>query len=241
MEEAIINKIQNLLERTTENGCTEAESLTAIKKAGDLMTKYNISLEQITDYKEDYILDFIDTGKKKIDNYNCLLPKIERFTDTLIYIQAYRRETRKYFFFGAKKDVIFAKYLFLMLEKSVKFQLETFKKSDAYKKSPSHGRILVNNFLHGIIFRVGERMDIIKEKILRDAGSIDLYDRGKLAKEKFKQFHSDIDLEDGNKNNQGYSGDAYQFGKDSAENINLNRPLNGNSEDFKQLKAKEHV
>lgn len=49
---AIANKIQNLLNKTVENGATEEEAQSALLLAQKLMAKYNIELEQHTGSKE---------------------------------------------------------------------------------------------------------------------------------------------------------------------------------------------
>lgn len=49
---AIANKIQHLLNKTIENGATEAEAQAALLMAQKLMAKYNIELEQQTGSKD---------------------------------------------------------------------------------------------------------------------------------------------------------------------------------------------
>lgn len=49
---AIANKVQHLLNKTVENGATEAEAQAALLMAQKLMAKYNIELEQQTDSKD---------------------------------------------------------------------------------------------------------------------------------------------------------------------------------------------
>ena len=49
---AIANKIQHLLNKTVENGATEAEAQAALQMAQKLMAKYNIELEQQTGSKD---------------------------------------------------------------------------------------------------------------------------------------------------------------------------------------------
>lgn len=49
---AIANKIQHLLNKTTENGATEAEAQAALLMTQKLMAKYNIELEQQTGSKD---------------------------------------------------------------------------------------------------------------------------------------------------------------------------------------------
>lgn len=49
---AIANKIQNLLNKTVENGATEEEARSALLLAQKMMAKYNIELEQETGSKD---------------------------------------------------------------------------------------------------------------------------------------------------------------------------------------------
>ena len=49
---SIANKIQNLLNKTVENGASEAEAKSALLMAQKMMAKYNIELEQMTGKKD---------------------------------------------------------------------------------------------------------------------------------------------------------------------------------------------
>ena len=49
---SIANKIQNLLNKTVENGASEAEAKSALLMAQKMMAKYNIELEQLTGSKD---------------------------------------------------------------------------------------------------------------------------------------------------------------------------------------------
>lgn len=42
-----IRRIRSLLEKTVENGCTEAEAMLAAEKAADLMAEYELTLTDI--------------------------------------------------------------------------------------------------------------------------------------------------------------------------------------------------
>lgn len=50
--DSIVNKIQNLLNKTVENGATEAEAQSALLLAQKLMAKYNVDLEKQIGSKE---------------------------------------------------------------------------------------------------------------------------------------------------------------------------------------------
>lgn len=65
IDKNIIQKIENLLSKTTENGASEAEAQAAMLKAQELMAKHNLSMESIQNQAEDHkevIKEFIKGG-----------------------------------------------------------------------------------------------------------------------------------------------------------------------------------
>lgn len=62
----ILQKIENLLSKTTENGASEAEAQAAMLKAQELMAKHNISVGTIQNQTEDHkevIREFVKGGQ----------------------------------------------------------------------------------------------------------------------------------------------------------------------------------
>lgn len=64
-KEQIIEKIKALMEKTIENGCSEAEALAASEKVADLLVKYEIQMSEIEYRETGFGYRLVDTGKKK--------------------------------------------------------------------------------------------------------------------------------------------------------------------------------
>ena len=78
---SILVKIKSLLTKTTENGCTEAEALSAAEMVGKLMNDYDLTMNDLEFQSEDFVEIKISTKS---------------------YFK--RSDVITYIFFGSKKD-----------------------------------------------------------------------------------------------------------------------------------------
>lgn len=104
-KESILNKINNLLKMTVENGCSENEALNAMELARKLMLKYKIDQKDLIDKTEKDIISL------EIDTYNANIPWIYILIDiistnfgVLKYYNVNGR-IRNAVLFGIKEDV----------------------------------------------------------------------------------------------------------------------------------------
>ena len=112
MQESISKKIQALLSKTVENGCTEEEASQAFSMAQKLMIKYNLDLSDVEKESIEYVKKYFNSKKKKTDHLTYLGPCVSRFTDTFGWCDVSADREILYNFFGASHDVDFALYLF---------------------------------------------------------------------------------------------------------------------------------
>ena len=148
-------KIKALLEKTTENGASEAEMLSALSKANQLMKDFFISEHDLTD---PYILE------------NCVLketPIIKSQYDLTIIYNAltnlfdceYYFNKKRIAFFGFESDTEMCVYFYNMISKLALTEKFKYMKSEAYKKdSRFHGRTLCASFVVGFLMGVRENM-----------------------------------------------------------------------------------
>lgn len=110
--ESIAAKINALLSKTIENGCSEAEAMLAMKKATDLMAKYEFNLTQAQ--LEAGGIDKVEIYTKNSANYYAGL-KINVAVSRLCEVKAWRETKwngdKVMFYFGLKSDIQLAKWM----------------------------------------------------------------------------------------------------------------------------------
>jgi len=110
-QESMLRIIRALNQKTVENGCTEAEAMSASAKVGQLLDEYNLSLSEVEVRSESCVQSEIETGRKRNHHVQYCVGAIARFTDTKAW-HSWKNHSRSYVFFGLKPDVEAAQYLY---------------------------------------------------------------------------------------------------------------------------------
>lgn len=238
--EAISIKIKALMTRTTENGCTEAEAISASKKVQELMNDYDISMSEVEVANEEFIKgDMVSEGSNR-SNVHFLINKIGYFTDTKVYLsrkmgynhRTGRRKTNSivYTFFGTRKDVEVAKFLYSMLGASIEFNLKQYKKTDTYKNNHrDSGQTKSTSFRMGMVNRLSVRLTEIKDaqKIANTEAGVMLYDKSAIVAIKFKEL---LNLKLGKERSaqsRNIDGASYKSGQSAGDKVNFNSGVKG--------------
>ena len=161
----ILAKIRNLLQMTQDNGCTEAEALTASEKVNALLTEYNLTLNDISDIQEKWGR----RGKQGAKSANrpifhpsvgCV-PAIAKFCECIGYVSGVN-----VVFFGTETNTEFAHYMLDMIKNMM--EVEYRKAEPTLKKQTRlHGKTLRNSFMRGMGIRISERLLKLRDE--RDA------------------------------------------------------------------------
>jgi len=157
----IKKKVNALLAKTVNNGCTEKEALFAAEKAGELMDHYQLSMTDLEIKEQNCVKINVETGGVKrgpIDN--CVIA-LARYCDVKIWFSkghwgketvrdaegnvVYKKNgysklksvmhSSKYGVFGLKSDTELFEYLFDVINTMMRVELEAFKASDSYSNA----------------------------------------------------------------------------------------------------------
>lgn len=148
-KEAIKRKVKALLEKTTENGASESEAISALQKAKELMLEHFISEHELNDpYANEKCISvstpLFKTGYDVTNLYPalCLLFDCEHFWDS-----------KNLTFFGYEEDVQLCIYFYNFILKACFSEKEKYVRSIEYQKLKQryHGRTLVSSFIKGFI------------------------------------------------------------------------------------------
>lgn len=164
-----IKRIQALLAKTVENGCTEAEAITAANLAATLMQRNNITFAQLGKAErlakcasQAVSEPFLKTGHEAF-----LYQAVGKFCDVKTLVTTQRRfnqALKHYRYIGVAEDVQIAKDLIDRLLKIVEQETENYLFRLYGNRPQPRGtkKVARNSFKYGLIERICERLDEIK-------------------------------------------------------------------------------
>ncbi len=162
------NRIQGLRNKTTENGCTEAEALLAAAKVAELLDRYDLSLTDV-EIRESHCerLEYETYRKKRIPLEACI-GAIAAFCDCKVWREKNPAGEARYVYFGLRSDVEVAHYLTEVVDNAVRSELGRYKNSATYGRFRHQDRHMVNaSFTLGMIASIAAKLSAMKME--RDA------------------------------------------------------------------------
>lgn len=247
------------------NGRTENEVEQAMDRLQQIMTTFNLTINDIVLETADYRTVTVNMTKTKGCSMNGIVVAIASFTDTKVWkepghtqwvrsrgpygYECMKRHTSSpgtYKFFGIDQDVQYAEFLYNMIRDSLPSAEAKFKRSDTYSDfSGLRGRKLsaLVSFRHGYIDRLRHRLNEMRKEMNRDIheqdvknGGTDIVTSKATAREaKFKDMLGIKLSSSKNYATGGSSSSGYSAGRESANSVNLSRPM-GNSSGTLALK-----
>lgn len=187
----LTKKIQALMAKTVENGASEAEALSAAEKVQELMNTYDLSMSDIEINTQEFVCNDIETKKSTVTAIHNMINAISNFTDTKAWFNRPPAWNKSkgivYNFYGPKKDVEFAHFLFNLFVTAIEGETKRHQKSAEYKMNPENGKTKTNSFKIGMTTRLNQRLREIKIKrntTNQQAGLV-LYDKKALVEQKY--------------------------------------------------------
>jgi len=247
--EKILKKIRALQDKTVAQGCTEEEVEAAMNILNNLMIEYNLTLDDIQEEYASYDQDFIWSSDGKTNNNPAKFATwaLGEFCEVRVWWSKrwdydnlkWRHATT---FFGEKKDVELAKYLYTVIDNSIKRETERHKDySLSYMKGDRKEKTtILKSFRLGMAERLSERMvEMVRKrnKVMEEnhKSAIILHKKGAIEK-----HLQDVGMKFGKSRISKFShidGDAYNSGKAAAEKIHLGHGLGGGKDSAKMIGA----
>ena len=150
-KQRIIDKINALLAKTPENGCTEAEASMAFKKAQSLMMQYTIEQGELGLTKETCV-----KGETPRAGYAAAVANALADTNNCKVWMNSRSDTL--YFFGLKSDVDMCIYFYQYTCTAINEETTRYQKSAEYKQLTTwqHGRTVSDSFRKGMSARIAK-------------------------------------------------------------------------------------
>lgn len=156
-KETIKKRIKALLAKTTENGASENEAISALYKAKELMIEYFISENDLKDpfAFEKCVFKEVKREKSGYD-LTLFLGYLSKLFDCEYF---YNRS--KVTFFGFEQDADLCVYFYDFILRSCLSEKDKYMKSNEVKvlKSMYHGKTLASAFIKGFLVAISEKMD----------------------------------------------------------------------------------
>lgn len=150
-KEKIIQKINALLAKTQNSGCTEAETKSALEKANQLMAQYAIEQGEVGIKQE--------ICTKCTVLFHSHLSYVATALAEMLHLESWIANRRRHLIaFGLPKDVELFEYFYMYIFNAIEAELKQFKESHQYKGIKSngvHGRTLCRSFRYGMAERIG--------------------------------------------------------------------------------------
>jgi hypothetical protein len=223
--ESIIKRINLLKVRTTSNGCTESEAMVAAEAISRLLQEYDLSMTEVEVKSQEFIKEQINIDGKTKKPIHDVVTSIGYFTDTKVYFS--KRINYVYNFFGAKKDVEFAGYLFDLLSHAMDNEYIKYQKTSEYKMIG--GKVARGSFYKGMIVRLSQRLREMKNTIGKEAqeSGLMLYNKMAITEQMFKENDPNLKLRTSTSRITISDRTAFNSGTDAANRVNITSGLGG--------------
>jgi hypothetical protein len=224
--ESIIKKINLLKEKTTTNGCSESEAITAAEMISRLLQEYDLSMTEVEVKSQEFITEQIGISGKVKKPIHDVVSSIAYFTDTKVYYNK-RMGNYTYNFFGAKKDVEFAGYLIDLLSNAMDNEYDRYQKTPEYKMIG--GKAARGSFYKGMIIRLNQRLREMKNNLTNEAqeSGLVLYNKMAITEQMFNQQNPYLRLRKATSRITISDKSAFNSGKEAANRVNITSGLNG--------------
>ena len=156
-------RIQGLRAKTTDNGCTEAEALSAAAKVAELLDRYELSLTDV-EIREAPCerRDYETRHNKRIPLEDCI-GAVANFCDCRVWREKTPAGAVRYVFFGLRADLEVAHYLTELIDLAVRSELGRYKTTEDYQRFRHQDRHLANaSFTLGMVTSIADKLTAMK-------------------------------------------------------------------------------
>ena len=158
-------RIQALRAKTTDQGCTEQEAISAAAKVAELLDRHDLSFADL-DRREDLCTrGAFETYRKKRVPLDSCIGAIAHFCDCRVWREKNAAGTLSYVFFGLHADVAVALYLADVVDLAIRTELGRYKNSPAYLRFRHNERALANSsFALGMVSSIATKLTVMKQE-----------------------------------------------------------------------------
>jgi hypothetical protein len=158
-------RIQGLRAKTIENGCTEAEALSAAAKVAELLDRHDLSLSDVEIRDMACEQAVFETWRKKRIPLDGCVTAIAAFTDCRVWREKNPEGDYRYVYFGLRADVTVAHYLTDLIDNAVRSEAGRYKNGPAYARLKHNQRqVATSSFMLGMVASIARKLDTLKSE-----------------------------------------------------------------------------
>ena len=156
-------RIQALRAKTTDNGCTEAEALSAATKVAELLDRYDVSLTDVEIREAPCERREFETRRKKRIPLDDCIGAVANFCDCRVWREKNKAGETRYVFFGLRSDIEVAHYLTELIDTAVRSELGRYKITPEYRRFRHKERHMANaSFALGMVASIADKLTAMK-------------------------------------------------------------------------------
>lgn len=155
----VLERIQALRMRTTEQGFTEEEAYTAARKLADLLDRYGAALSDADLARHHICAVHVETGQRKSTPLQDCAGAIATFCDCRVWMDVAADNTRDIVFFGMEQDAQAAVALYELVGQTLDDELAAYKRGAEYRSGDAALRRRASHaFSVGLTQRIAARL-----------------------------------------------------------------------------------
>ena len=241
MNEDILNKINALRSKITENGATEEEAMAALAMADKLMNKHGVSEEDLrnVEFKRDMKQsEFHQRQKATHPVHKYCSVVIGKFCGVKVWgtWDSGVKNKKITALFGFHGDVEMAEFLMNLIHDSMergwKEFLATTPKEEGVSRHTQYW-----NFMMGFGYRVNDKIKELMITRQTEATGTDLIEiKEALVEQGRDALFPDLDLRKNKKSSVNVDVNAFLSGTAAGDRVNIQRPLQNSGHTGKQIK-----
>lgn len=207
---ALIDKIKALLSKTVANGCTEAEAMSALEKARQMMAAHEVDPADIAAGGEECVRE-----SRTVPDRDRIRERLATAVGEFCGCRAWKGpQFEAVSFFGFEGDALFAHWLLDMLADFVARELAHYLERTWKPGTPRVRRVESNGFVAGCTQRIALRLiELTNPDKTRNA----------IVEREMKS--AGVALRDGNSSFRRVDGRAHEAGLRAGDGAQFNRPV----------------
>lgn len=226
-KKAAIKRILALMSKTTDNGCSKEEAMSAAAKVSELLNKYQLDLSDLEIRDSKCVKGAVDSGLKGTQMIHLVIVAIGYFTDTKVWQSHEAHDYIWYNFFGLEHDVQVAEYIYKICDWAIIWEWEDWKREhrDQYAGSAKHKSRMKLSFQQGVATELSKRLremkDAQKFKNIQSTGRDLVVVKSAVVTEEFAKLGMKLK---GTKSpgRDVVDGGAYNAGREAGKRVALN-------------------
>lgn len=226
--EKVKSRVRALAARTVDRGCSEAETLAAAQKIGELLEVYGLTMSEVELRQEICIQRQLAFTGARLQALGVIFLSIVDLTET----KGWMVGRNIFVFYGLEPDVLMAEYLLHLLARTVDHEEAAYRASPGYQRSHATPQNRLRSFRYGFAERVSNRIEELAahRRAAEDAARTPASTGTALVLVK-EQIITDGFRELGIRLRTSYTtrtvrdGAAYRMGMEAGGRVNLQRPV----------------